>query len=109
MEPWRYEKRKYLYGAKAALYWPEYLRLGINERLMFEIHKLRVSERIQLHVINSFYEETETNYGDYDFLESSLIENKNKIELFMSVQGYPTLSIEGLMEVINYMGRTDNT
>ena len=92
-----------------ATYWPEYLRLGINERLMYEIHKLRVPERIQLHAINSFYEETETSYGDYDFLEFSLIENKYKIEQFMADKGYPTLSIEGLMEVIDYMERTDNT
>ena len=76
---------------------------------MYEIHKLRVPERIQLHAINSFYEETETSYGDYDFLEFSLIENKYKIEQFMADKGYPTLSIEGLMEVIDYMERTDNT
>lgn len=93
----------------AATYWPEYVRLGINQRLMYEIHKLRVPERIQLHAINSFYEETATSYGDYDFLEFSLIENKNRIKQFMSNKGYPTLSIEGLMDVIEYMDRNDNT
>lgn len=91
-----------------AIYWPEYLRLGINKRLMYEMHKLRIPERIQLHAINAFYEETFTEYGDYDFLELSLIENKNRIGQFMRQKGYPALSIEGLMEVIDYMERPNN-
>ena len=92
-----------------ATYWPEYLRLGVNERLMYEAYKLRVPERIQLHAINSFYEETDAEYVDYDFLEFSLIENKNAIETYMNQKGYPTLSIEGLMEVIEYMERSDKS
>ena len=86
-----------------ATYWPEYLRLGINDRLMYEIHKLRIPERIQLHAIKRFYKETDFEYVDYDFLKYSLIDDKDDIEQFMSREGYPTLSIEGLMDVINYL------
>lgn len=92
-----------------ATYWPEYLRLGISKRLMYEIYKLRVPERIQLHAINDFYEEAETEYGDYDLLEFSLIENKNRICQFMRQKDYPTLSIKGLMEVIDYLEISNNT
>lgn len=92
-----------------ATFWPEYLRFGVNERLMYEAHKLRVPERIQLHAINSFYEETDAEYVDYDFLEFSLIENKNAVEAYMKQKGYPTLSIEGLMEVIEYMEWSDKS
>ena len=86
-----------------ATYWPEYLRLGINDRLMYETHKLRIPERIQLHAIKRFYEETSFEYVDYDFLKYSLIDDKDNIEQFMSQKGYPALSIEGLMDVINYL------
>lgn len=92
-----------------ATYWPEYMRLGINKRLMYEIYKLRVPERIQLHAINDFYEEAETEYGDYDLLEFSLIENKNRICQFMRQKDYPALSIKGLMEVIDYLEISNNT
>lgn len=88
-----------------ATYWPEYLRLGIDDRLMYEAHKLRIPERIQLHAIKRFYEETESSYGDYANLESSLTENKGKLEKYMKQKGYPVLSIEGLMEVLNYLGK----
>ena len=37
------------------LYWPEYLRIGIYSRLMYEFHKLRISERIQLHALAHYY------------------------------------------------------
>ncbi len=84
-------------------YWPEYLRMGINSRLMYEIHKLRVPERIQLHAINAFYDEVDENFGNYDNLKQSLIENRNRIERFMKEKSFPLLSIEGLMEVIDYM------
>lgn len=86
-----------------ATYWPEYLRLGINNRLMYEAHKLKVPERIQLHAINSFFVETDTEYGNLDFLELALICNKERIYQFMREKGYPMLSTEGLMEVIEYM------
>lgn len=92
-----------------ATFWSEYLRLGVNERLMYEAHKLRVPERIQLHAINSFYEETDAEYFDYDFLEISIIENKNNIEAYMRQKGYPMLSIESLIEVIEYMERSDKS
>lgn len=88
-----------------AAYWPEYLRLGIDDRLMYEAHKLRIPERIQLHAIKRFYDETENWYGEYDFLKFSLIENKNNIEQYMRQKGYPVSSIEGLMDVLNYMER----
>ena len=90
-----------------AAYWPEYLRLGIRERLMYDTHKLRVPERIQLQAINAFYEETETEYIDYDSLKKSLVKNKNMIENFMRQKNYPILSTEGLMEVIDYMKKTN--
>ena len=86
-----------------ATYWPEYLRIGINNRLMYKAHKLKVPERIQLHAINSFFVETDTEYGDLDFLEYALIGNKEHIYQFMREKRYPMLSIEGLMEVIDYM------
>lgn len=86
-----------------ATYWPEYLRLGINTRLMYEVHKLRVPERIQTHAINAFFAETEAEFGDFDFLESALIDNKERINLFIIEKGYPLLSSEGLMDVITYM------
>lgn len=86
-----------------ATYWPEYLRLGINDRLMYEAHKLRIPERIQLHAIKQFYEGIRSDFGEYDFLDSSLIANKGSIEQFMIEKGYPTLSIEGLLDVIDHM------
>lgn len=86
-----------------ATFWPEYLRLGINTRLMYEVHKLRVPERIQMHAINAFFSQTDAEFGDFDFLENSLIENKDRIYLFMIEKGYPLLSTEGLMDVIAYM------
>ena len=92
-----------------ATFWPEYLRLGICERLMYELHKLRIPERIQLHAINAFYEETETSYGDFDSLALSLIENRLNIKMFMGKKCYPALATEGLMEVIEYMRMTDKS
>lgn len=86
-----------------ATYWPEYLRLGINDRLMYEIHKLRITERIQLHAIKRFYEETDFKCENYDHLKYSLINNKDNIERFMDQENYPTLSIEELMDVIGYL------
>lgn len=86
-----------------ATFWPEYLQLGINDRLMYEAHKLKVPERIQLHAIKRFYEDINTEFGDYDFLESSLVENREKIWQYMKENGYPQMSITGLMEVIGYM------
>ncbi len=86
-----------------ATYWPEYLRLGINDRLMYEAHTLRIPERIQLHAIKQFYEGTKSGLGEYVFLDSSLIANKGFIEQFMIEKGYPTLSIEGLLDVIDHM------
>ncbi len=86
-----------------ATYWPEYLRLGINDRLMYEAHKLRIPERIQLHAIKQFYEGTRSDFGEHDFLDSSLMANKGSIEQFMIEKGYPTLSIEGLLDVIDHM------
>lgn len=91
-----------------ATYWPEYLRLGINKRLMYEAHKLRVPERIQLHAINAFFEESGAEYGDYVFLENSLIENKERICQYMREKGYPILSSESLKDVIEYMENEAN-
>lgn len=91
-----------------ATYWPEYLRLGINTRLMYEVHKLRVPERIQLHAINAFFEESGAEYGDYVLLESSLIENKERICQYMREKGYPILSSDSLWDVIEYMENQAN-
>lgn len=86
-----------------ALFWPEYLRVGINTRLMLELHKLRVPERIQLHALQKFYESGGVSYDDFEGLQSSLIANKGKICIFMKEQSYPRLSAKGLMDVIDYM------
>ena len=91
-----------------ATYWPEYLRLGINTRLMYEVHKLRVPERIQLHAINAYFEESGAEYGDYAFLDSSLIENKERICQYMREKGYPILSSDSLRDVIEYMENQAN-
>lgn len=90
-----------------ATFWPEYLQLGINDRLMYEAHKLKVPERIQIHAIKRFYADTDTNFGDYDFLEISLVENRERIWHYMQENGYPQMSITGLMEVIGFMERRD--
>ena len=86
-----------------ALFWPEYLRVGINTRLMLELHKLRVPERIQLHALQKFYESGGVSYDDFEGLQSSLIATKGKICIFMKEQSYPRLSAKGLMDVIDYM------
>lgn len=91
----------------AATYWPEYLRLGIDDRLMYEAHKLRIPERIQLHAVKRFYEETDSDYVDYDFLEIALINDKDNIEQFMRQKGIPALSIEGLMDVLEYLEKAE--
>lgn len=90
-----------------ATFWPEYLQLGINDRLMYEAHKLKVPERIQLHAIKRFYEDTNTEIGDYDFLELSLVENREIIWHYMKENGYPQMSIMGLMEVIGIIGQKE--
>lgn len=84
-------------------YWPEYLRLGICNRLMFELHKLRIPDRIQLHAINFYFEQCMVELDNYDFLEIMLSEHRSAICEYMFQKRYPRLCIEDLDDVLNYM------
>lgn len=85
-----------------AKYWPEYLKLGIRNRLMFELHKLRIPDRIQLHGIDHFFAESIGDFDNYDFLEVILTGNKNEICEYLKRNGYPTLCIDELYEILSY-------
>ena len=86
-----------------ALYWPEYLRLGINNPIMYDLHKLRVPERIQLHALKNFFEDSWYSMSELDVSESLLMSKQRDIEKYMMDNGYPRLSIASLMYVIESM------
>ena len=89
------------------LYWPDYLRIGIYSRLMYEFHKLRISERIQLHALAHYY--IDNGYGSdmYNSLGQLLINEKEDIYNYMRSKGYPYLTIVNLVETIEYFERND--
>ncbi len=89
------------------LYWPEYLRLGICRRLMYEFHKLKISERIQLHVLMQYYLKSGHNINAYDFMKQFLIEEKNDIYSYMRNEGYPRMVINNLMDTIGFIERNE--
>ena len=91
-----------------ATFWPEYLRLGINNRLMYDAHVLRVPERIQLWAINAYFKTKGLADRDGNYLDYLLVLNKKSIKQFMIDKGYPRLSISGLMEVIEIVEHRNN-
>jgi replicative superfamily II helicase len=86
-----------------ALYWPEYLRLGINLPFMYNLHKLRIPERIQLHALTHFFVDSWYSMSELDVSESLLMSKQGDIENYMIDNGYPRLSIANLMYVIESM------
>lgn len=92
---------------KSLKFWPEYLRLGINTRLMYELHNIRIPERIQLHGIQRYIESIGSDDVDMEFLESLIVQDENEILRYMAHNGYPTLSIENLKEIIDYINSNE--
>lgn len=92
---------------QTAIYWPEYLRIGIHSRLMYEFHKLRIPERIQLHTLAHYF--LDNGYGSdaYDFLSQLLISEKEYIFNYMRSKGSPYLTIMSLIETIGYIERNE--
>lgn len=89
-------------------YWPEYLKLGICNRLMFELHKLRIPDRIQLFGIYDYLGRDMDNLDNYDFLEMMLTERKDSICQHMKQKGYPVLCIDELNGILSYMMETES-
>ncbi|MBQ3688341.1 MAG: DEAD/DEAH box helicase [Bacteroidales bacterium] len=98
---------KAVYGLtnSIVIYFPDYLRLGINTRLMYELHKIRIPERIQLHALDRFFNDKKIVIIDYASLKNMLIVNREAIVLYMNQNNYPQLSIEGFVDIINYYTR----
>lgn len=88
---------------KSIKYWPEYLRLGINTRLMYELHNLRIPERIQLHAIQRYIESIGVIDVNIDFLEFMIVQDEDEILSYMAHNGYPILLIENLKEIFDYI------
>lgn len=86
-----------------ALFWPEYLRLGINHPIMYDLHKLRIPERIQLHALTHFFVDSWYSMSELGVSESLLMSEQGNIEKYMIDNGYPRLSIASLMYVIESM------
>lgn len=86
-----------------SLYWPEYLRLGINHPVMYDLHKLRIPERIQLHALTHFFVDSWYSMSELNVSESLLMREQADIEKYMIDNSYPRLSIASLMNVIESM------
>ena len=89
----------------AALLWPEYLRLGINKRAMFDLYREKIPERIQLHAIVKFFEAVGGNCEMDGSIKHTLVNHHQDISKYMSDQGYPRMTIDSLLDVIKYMNR----
>lgn len=84
-------------------HWPEYLRLGINTRMMYDLYVSRIPERIQWLAIDAYFNTCKVGYDNLDNLCGNVVEHKDGIYQFMGERGYPTLSTENLMETIDYL------
>lgn len=89
----------------AAMLWPEYLRLGINKRAMFDLYREKIPERIQLHAIVNFFDAIGGNCEMDGSIKHTLVNHHQDICKYMSVQGYPKMIIDSLLDVIKYMNR----
>lgn len=89
----------------AAIYWPEYLRLGINKRFMFDLHIEKIPERIQLHAIVEFFDAIGGSFEMEGGIKRTLVNHHQDICEYMSDQGYPKMTIDTLSDVIKYMNR----
>ena len=89
----------------AAILWPEYLRLGINKRAMFDLYREKIPERIQLHAIVHFFDATGGNCEMDGSIKHTIVNHHQDICNYMSVQGYPEITIDSLLDVIKYMNR----
>ncbi len=88
-----------------AMYWPEYLRLGINKRAMFDLHREKIPERIQLHAIADFFDAIGGSFKMEESIKRTLVNHHQEICEYMSKQGYPKMTIESLSDVIKSMNR----
>lgn len=88
---------------KSIKFGPEYLRIGINTRLMYELHNLRIPERVQLHGIHRYIESIGSIDVDMEFLEFLIVQDEDEILSYLKRNGYPILSIENLKEIIDYI------
>lgn len=70
---------------------------------MYELHNLRIPERIQLHAIQRYIESIGAIDVDMDFLEFMIVQDEDEILSYMAHNGYPILSIENLKEIIDYI------
>ena len=87
----------------AAIYWPEYLRLGINKRAMFDLYREKIPERIQLHAIVEFFDAIGGRFEMEGVTKRILVNHHQEICEYMSDQGYPKMTIDTLSDVIKYM------
>lgn len=86
-----------------AIVWPEYLRLGINKKDMFALHKERIPERIHLHAVVDFFDSIGGNCAmEGKNIKQTLVIYQKEICEYMRNR-FPKMAIDSISDVIKYM------